>query len=99
MGYLERSCEHLEHYISKIVHQNDGVMESGHIVSLKTQVLRDTRSDVEQLIDVALTEKVSVILDDGTYFVILINRENSLVPFAIFFSLLNKILSLKDEES
>lgn len=65
MGYLERSCEHLEHYISKIVNQGDGITESGHLMTLKTQIFRDVRLDVEQLIDEALKEKVHAFLEIG----------------------------------
>lgn len=68
MGYLERSCEHLEHYISKIVNQGNGITESSHLMTLKTQIFRDVRSDVEQLIDEALKEKVYAFLEIGTIF-------------------------------
>lgn len=68
MGYLERSCENLEHYISKIVSKGDEDacnMESSHLMTLQNQVFRDSRSDVEQLIDEALRGKVSEFLDIG----------------------------------
>lgn len=65
MGYLERSCEHLEHYISKIVNQDDRMIESGHLITLRTQTFRGVCSDVEQLIDEALIEKVHAFLEIG----------------------------------
>ncbi|KAI1724168.1 exocyst complex subunit sec15-like domain-containing protein [Ditylenchus destructor] len=67
MGYLERSCENLETYISKIVNQGDASTESGHLLTLKNQVFRDARSEVEQLIDDALKEKVSAFLEISNY--------------------------------
>lgn len=73
MGYLERSCENLEHYITKIVSQGDEDacnMESSHLMTLRNQVFRDARSEVEQFIDEALRGKVSEFLDIGKFLLI-----------------------------
>jgi len=63
MGYLERSCEFLERYITELTNRGEG----SHLVTLKDQVFRDARSEVEQLIDEKLREKVDDFLELAAY--------------------------------
>ncbi|KAL3089211.1 hypothetical protein niasHT_021155 [Heterodera trifolii] len=80
MGYLERSCEFLERFIAEMARNLSGefvgslgssggsLLEGGgHLVALKNQLFRDSRSEVEQLIDEAFREKVQVFLDNSHY--------------------------------
>ncbi|VDN08177.1 unnamed protein product [Thelazia callipaeda] len=68
IGYLEKSCESLEHYISKLTNRNNGSSTTtGHLVTLKDRVFRDARSEVEQQIDGALRDKVDAFLDLANY--------------------------------
>ncbi|VDK54114.1 unnamed protein product [Gongylonema pulchrum] len=68
IGYLEKSCDSLEHYISKLTNRNNGSgSTTGHLVTLKDQVFRDARSEVEQQIDDALRDKVDAFLDLGLF--------------------------------
>ena len=63
MGHLERSCEYLEKYITELTNRGEG----SHLVTLNEQVFRDARSDVEQLIDEKLHEKVGEFLELSNY--------------------------------
>lgn len=68
IGYLEKTCESLEHYISKLTNaSNNSGNSTGHLVTLKDQVFRDARSEVEQQIDSALRDKVDAFLDLANY--------------------------------
>ncbi|KAL3981604.1 Exocyst complex subunit Sec15-like family protein [Acanthocheilonema viteae] len=68
IGYLEKTCESLEHYISKLTNASNGPgSTAGHLVALKDQVFRDARSEVEQQIDDALRDKVDAFLDLANY--------------------------------
>ncbi|VDN58698.1 unnamed protein product [Dracunculus medinensis] len=68
IGYLEKSCESLEHYISKLTNRNNtSGITSGHLVTLKDQVFRDARSEVEQRIDEALHDKVDAFFELASY--------------------------------
>uniref|UniRef100_A0A915BPH7 Exocyst complex component n=2 Tax=Parascaris univalens TaxID=6257 RepID=A0A915BPH7_PARUN len=68
IGYLEKSCGSLEQYISKLTNRNDGsAASSGHLLTLKDQVFRDARSEVEQQIDDALRDKVDAFLELANY--------------------------------
>jgi hypothetical protein len=73
MGYLEKSCDSLERYISKITSR--GEIASGgssHLVTLKEQIFQDSRLEVEQLIDEALRNKVNEFLGLGLSFILLL---------------------------
>uniref|UniRef100_A0A0N5ALF3 Exocyst complex component n=1 Tax=Syphacia muris TaxID=451379 RepID=A0A0N5ALF3_9BILA len=68
ISYMEKSCESLESFISKITNGDDGsVTGSGHLVTLKDQVFRDARSEVEQQVDHALQDKVDAFLELASY--------------------------------
>ncbi|KAI6173520.1 SEC-15 protein [Aphelenchoides besseyi] len=68
VGYLEKSCDSLERYISKITSQGDAVGGgSSHLVTLNDHVFQDLRSEVEQLIDEALRNKVNAFLELANY--------------------------------
>ncbi|VDK43756.1 unnamed protein product [Anisakis simplex] len=70
IGYLEKSCGSLEQYISKLTSRNDGSIStasSGHLLTLKDQVFRDARSEVEQQIDDALRDKVDAFVELANY--------------------------------
>ena len=74
IGYLEKSCEYLERYITEIVNEGYGRADNasssigggifgddageGHLITLKNQVFRDSRSEVEQQISESLDMKV-----------------------------------------
>lgn len=67
MGYLEKSCEFLERYITEITNRTEGYgAGSSHLVTLKDQIFRDARSEVEQLIEGAMCSKVGDFLDLGS---------------------------------
>uniref|UniRef100_A0A7E4VMA7 Exocyst complex component n=1 Tax=Panagrellus redivivus TaxID=6233 RepID=A0A7E4VMA7_PANRE len=63
MGYLERSCEFLERYITELTKRGEG----SHLVTLKHQVFHDARPEVEQLIEAKLHEKVMDFLELANY--------------------------------
>lgn len=65
MGYLEKSCEFLEKYITEITNRGEGGGSSGHLVTLRDQIFREARSEVEQLIEDALSGKVNAFLELG----------------------------------
>ncbi|KAI6244188.1 Exocyst complex component [Aphelenchoides fujianensis] len=69
IGYLEKSCDSLERFISKITSQGEDVGGGGssHLVTLKPHVFQELRSEVEQLIETALRRKVDVFLEDANY--------------------------------
>lgn len=67
MGYLEKSCEFLEKYITEITHRGEGGGSSGHLVTLKGQIFHEARSEIEQLIEQALKDKVDAFLELGKY--------------------------------
>lgn len=78
MGYLDRSCDFLDRIIAdeanKLSEESIGngsnlslIHDTGHLVTLKNQLFRDSRSDVEQLIDEAFRQKVQDFLDDSKY--------------------------------
>ncbi|VDD94048.1 unnamed protein product [Enterobius vermicularis] len=68
IGYMEKSCESLENFICKITNgDGESVASSGHLVTLKDQVFRDTRSEVEQQVDRALQDKVDAFLELANY--------------------------------
>jgi hypothetical protein len=70
MGYLEKSCDSLEQYISKQTNRGESSTSGGggHLLALKDQVFRDARSEVEQQIDDALRDKVQQMLELGKCF-------------------------------
>ncbi|CAD5229233.1 unnamed protein product [Bursaphelenchus okinawaensis] len=59
MGYLEKSCENLERYITKISNKGETSTSSSHLEPLKSQVFNDARSEVEQLIEESLKDSVN----------------------------------------
>ncbi|CAD5234522.1 unnamed protein product [Bursaphelenchus xylophilus] len=68
MGYLEKSCESLERYITKITSKGDGSStSSSHLEPLKSQVFHDSRSEVEQLIEESLKDRISQFFELATY--------------------------------
>ncbi|KAH7732234.1 CRE-SEC-15 protein [Aphelenchoides avenae] len=68
MGYLEKSCEFLERYITEITNRSEGYgTGSAHLVTLRDQIFRDARSEVEQLIEGAMCDKVGDFLDLANY--------------------------------
>ncbi|TKR80499.1 hypothetical protein L596_014566 [Steinernema carpocapsae] len=67
IGYLEKSCETLENYITKMTNRGDSVGAQSHLVMLKKDVFRDVRSEVEQHIDGALKRKVDDFMDLANY--------------------------------
>ncbi|MFH4980881.1 hypothetical protein AB6A40_007590 [Gnathostoma spinigerum] len=68
IGYLEKSCESLEHYITRLTNKEGASFSpSVHLITLKDQVFRDARSEVEQQIDNALRDKVDAFLELANY--------------------------------
>lgn len=63
---MEKSCDSLERYISKITNRGEiGGESSSHLVALKEQIFQDTRLEVEQLIEEALKTKTNEFLELG----------------------------------
>uniref|UniRef100_A0A1I8ATR9 Exocyst complex component n=1 Tax=Steinernema glaseri TaxID=37863 RepID=A0A1I8ATR9_9BILA len=67
IGYLEKSCETMEHFITKMTNRGDSVGAQSHLVTLKKDVFRDVRSEVEQHIDGALKRKVDDFMELASY--------------------------------
>lgn len=69
MGFLEKTCEFLERYITKITKRpdSDGAISTTHLEPLKCHVFNDARSEVEQLIEEALRDRISEFLELSNY--------------------------------
>ncbi|KAK6732570.1 hypothetical protein RB195_016751 [Necator americanus] len=68
IGYLEKSCESLGVYITKLTSGNDlNVSMTAHQLSLTERVFRDARSEVEQQIEVCIRDKVDAFIELAQY--------------------------------
>uniref|UniRef100_A0A0N4YC48 Exocyst complex component 6 (inferred by orthology to a C. elegans protein) n=1 Tax=Nippostrongylus brasiliensis TaxID=27835 RepID=A0A0N4YC48_NIPBR len=68
IGYLEKSCESLGVYITKLTSGNDlSVSMTAHQLSLTERVFRDARSEVEQQIEVCIRDKVDAFVELARY--------------------------------
>ncbi|KAK6018136.1 putative exocyst complex subunit Sec15 [Ostertagia ostertagi] len=68
IGYLEKSCESLGVYITKLTSGNElNVSMTAHQLSLTERVFRDARSEVEQQIEVCIRDKVDAFIELAQY--------------------------------
>lgn len=68
IAYLEKSCDSLGHYITKLTSGVDGIAAtSSHQLALSQQVFQDARSEVEQQIDAFMRDKIDEMLDLMSY--------------------------------
>nr|CDJ86544.1 Exocyst complex subunit Sec15 domain containing protein [Haemonchus contortus]CDJ96443.1 Exocyst complex subunit Sec15 domain containing protein [Haemonchus contortus] len=68
IGYLEKSCESLGVYITKITSGNElNVSMTAHQLSLTERVFRDARSEVEQQIEMCIRDKVDAFIELAQY--------------------------------
>ncbi|EPB79119.1 putative exocyst complex subunit Sec15 [Ancylostoma ceylanicum] len=68
IGYLEKSCESLGVYITKLTSGNElNVSMTAHQLSLSERVFRDARSEVEQQIEVCIKDKVDAFIELAQY--------------------------------
>ncbi|GMT35890.1 hypothetical protein PFISCL1PPCAC_27187, partial [Pristionchus fissidentatus] len=68
MGYMEKSCESLGPFITRIVNGGEAPAHAtGHLVALSDKVFRDARTEAEQQIEESLRKKVDLFLDISAY--------------------------------
>ncbi|GMR61873.1 hypothetical protein PMAYCL1PPCAC_32068, partial [Pristionchus mayeri] len=68
MGYMEKSCESLGPFITRIVNGGETPAHStGHLVALSDKVFRDARTEAEQQIEESLRKKIDLFLDNMAY--------------------------------
>ncbi|KAF8363690.1 sec-15, partial [Pristionchus pacificus] len=68
MGYMEKSCESLGPFITRIVNGGENPAHAtGHLVALSDKVFRDARTEAEQQIEESLRKKVDLFLDNIAY--------------------------------
>ncbi|PAV62595.1 hypothetical protein WR25_26425 isoform B [Diploscapter pachys] len=68
IGYLEKSCESLGSFITKLTSNGEARMvHTSHQVVLSERVFRDARSEVEQQIDECVKNKVNEFMDLAQY--------------------------------
>ncbi|CAJ0575891.1 unnamed protein product, partial [Mesorhabditis spiculigera] len=67
IGYLEKGCESLGSFITKLASGGDSAMTAGYQVPLFEGDFRDARSEVEQSIEISLARKVDDLLEPACY--------------------------------
>ncbi|VDK72797.1 unnamed protein product, partial [Cylicostephanus goldi] len=68
IGYLEKSCESLGVYITKLTSGNElNVSMTAHQLSLTERVFRDARSEVEAQIEDCIRDKVDAFIELAQY--------------------------------
>ncbi|GMT06850.1 hypothetical protein PENTCL1PPCAC_29024, partial [Pristionchus entomophagus] len=68
MGYMEKSCESLGPFITRIVNGGETPAHAtGHLVALSDKVFRDARTEAEQQIEESLRKKIDLFLDNIAY--------------------------------
>uniref|UniRef100_A0A0N4Z0F1 Exocyst complex component n=1 Tax=Parastrongyloides trichosuri TaxID=131310 RepID=A0A0N4Z0F1_PARTI len=68
IGYLEKGVPFLEEFIKKLTKKDKNLTQgTGHLVSLKDQVFKDAKCEVENQIDASLQEKVNEFFELNNY--------------------------------
>ncbi|CAD6187133.1 unnamed protein product [Caenorhabditis auriculariae] len=67
IGYLEKSCESLGPFITRLTNGEDAIGTTSHQVVLSERVFRDARSEVEQQIDECIRDKVDAFIELASY--------------------------------